>query len=234
MPWTLKVYDSRAQAAEALAESVADSLRAALEARGRAALAVPGGTTPEPFLHALAQQCLDWLRVDVLPSDERWVPEVHPRANAGLIRRSLLSGRAGQARLLPLYAEGETPERGVEKVEARLRAQLGVPPVLDVAVLGMGEDMHVASLFPGAQGLAAALDPDGDRNIAAIRAAGAGEPRVTLTLPFLARARGLHVLIFGEKKRAVLERAAKTAPQDSPIRAVADAAQSSPCVHWAP
>lgn len=234
MSWNLKTYDSRAEAAEALAESVADSLRRALDERGRAVLAVPGGTTPEPFLLALAEQCLDWPRVEVLPTDERWVPEEHPRANAGLIRRGLLTGRAGQARLLPLYAEGEEPEPGVEKVEARLRAQIGANPVLDVCVLGMGDDMHTASLFPGADGLAAALDPASGRSVAAIRAADAGEPRVTLTLPFLAGARALHILIFGETKRETLARAAKSAPQDSPIRAVADAAKATPYVHWAP
>ena len=145
--------------AAALAQSVADDLRAALQARDGASLALSGGNTPKAFMQALARQPLDWSRIAVTLVDERWVPENHPRSNAHLLRENLLQGPASAATFLPLYRATPEPEAALDELERDLATSLPWP--LDVAVLGMGEDGHTASFFPGGDRLAQALDPAG-------------------------------------------------------------------------
>jgi len=97
-----------------------------------------------------------------------------------------------------------------------------------VALVGMGTDMHVASLIPGADGLAAALAADAPP-LVVLRAPGAAEARVSLSAPALAGALRLHLLIAGPEKRAALERARTLPVAEAPVRALLDEAT----VHWA-
>lgn len=187
--------------AEALAQSVADDLRAALTQRGQANLALSGGTTPRRFLQALSRQPLDWANVTVTLVDERWVPEDHDRSNARLVRDYLLTNEAATARFLPLYRPAATPDDALADVSARL------PATLDVAILGMGGDGHTASFFPGGDRLAEAMDPATAARVLPMRAPGAGEPRITLTLPVLRDAGRLYLHIEGGEKRQVLQQA---------------------------
>jgi 6-phosphogluconolactonase len=187
--------------AQALAQAVADDLRAALALRGNASLALSGGTTPRRFLQALSQQPLDWSRVTVTLVDERWVADDHERSNARLLKEYLLQGAAAQARFVPLFRPAATPDEVLQAVAADL------PLPLDVAVLGMGSDGHTASFFPGGDRLAEALDPAGDAVVLPMRAPGAGEPRITLTLPVLRDAGRLYLHIEGGEKRQVLQQA---------------------------
>ena len=223
-------YPDRAAQAEALASEVAESLGRVLANKGRAVLCVPGGTTPAKFFSALAQKPLDWEAVIVILGDERWVPPDHERSNARLLRETLLIGEAAAARLLPFYRDADTPEDGLAATAAELRAKL-LP--IDVLVLGMGEDMHTASLFPGADRLAEALDPEGAALILPMRAPGAPEPRITLTLPALLTANETHLLIAGAGKLKALEGARKAGPEaEAPIRAILN--RASPRIHYAP
>ena len=208
----------------ALADRLASDLRRALGRRDRALFVVPGGTTPGPVFDILSDVDLEWARVDVLPSDERWVPEDDPRSNAGLLRRRLLQGRAAAANLIPLYTGAETPEAALETLTATVDALLPV----DVALLGMGADMHVASLFPEADRLDEALAA-GAPPLLPIRAPAAPEPRITLTLPVLKEAFAAHILITGPDKRAALDRAKDLEPRAAPVAALLGQAQ----VHWA-
>lgn len=200
--------------ADALAESVAGELRRALEARGRASLAVSGGNTPKRFLQALALRAVDWAAVTVTLVDDRWVPESSTRSNAALVRAHLLQGPAAAARFLALHRGAGAPEAALPELEQALEA---LPLPLDVAILGMGEDGHTASFFPGGDRLQQALDPDGAARVLPMRAPGAGEPRITLTLPVLLAAGGLYLHIEGESKRAVLRGAMVTAPGAEPL-----------------
>lgn len=219
-------YGSREAQAEGLAERVAADLRAALRQTGRAGFAAPGGSTPAAFLAALGAEPLEWPAITVLPGDERWAPPSDERSNEGMIRKAL--GGSG-ARILSFWREGETPGNAAPG----LAKEVGRHLPLSVAVIGMGADMHCASLFPGGEGLEAALAPDASA-VAAITAPGALEPRVTLTLPALAGAGKLYLLITGDEKRAALARAlAETDPRAAPVGAVLAAARS-PEIHWAP
>lgn len=208
-----------------LANVLAGELRTVLGGSERALFVVPGGTTPGPVFDALCDADLDWGRVDVLLSDERWRPEVHVRSNTRLIRAHLLTGRAAAARYLPLYARVEEPEEVLAELESNIVPALPI----DVCLLGMGEDMHTASLMPGGDRLHEALGRDAPV-LVAMRAKGAEEPRVTLSARVLNGAVSKHLVITGERKRAALERARHMRPEEAPVAAVLGDAT----VHWAP
>ena len=207
-----------------VAQRIASELGETLRGADRATLSVPGGTTPGPVFDTLSGADLDWSRVAVLLNDERWVPEDNPRSNTALLRRRLLTGRAADATLVPLYARAPRPEDALDALSDGIRPHLPI----SVLLLGMGADMHTASLFPGADKLAQAMASDAPP-LMALRAEAAGEPRITLTLPVLRAALRVHVLITGTEKRAALERARKLPSEQAPIAAMLDYAQ----VHWA-
>lgn len=217
-PPTLTTYPNARAAAEAAALLLADGLRAGLGARGRASLAAAGGRTPGLAYDVLAQADLDWTRVAVVPTDERLTAEDAPQSNARLLTERLLVGRA--ARALRLTLDDET-------------ALAAVTP-FDAVLLGMGEDGHTASLFPGDASLDEGLDPQGT----ALRlrtAAAHGDPplhRISLTSRALQGARILAVLISGPLKREVYF--AAVAGADLPIRRVLAAAGGDVRVLWSP
>ncbi|MFN3992347.1 MAG: 6-phosphogluconolactonase [Tabrizicola flagellatus] len=220
----LETYPDRDLMMLRLADLIAGQLGDFLRREGSATFSVPGGTTPGPIFDTLSGVDLDWANVAVVLNDERWVPESSDRSNTRLVRERLLRGRAAQARLVPLYAPAETPEEMLEALADGIRPHLPI----SVLLLGMGADMHTASLFPGADRLEEALAPDAPI-LMALRAEAAGEPRVTLTAPVLREAFNIHILITGTEKRAALERAMTLSPQEAPVRAVLDNAT----VHWA-
>jgi len=207
-----------------LADRLTGDLAEALRHNVQVSFSVPGGTTPGPVFDILSEQALDWDRVSIVLNDERWVGEDSPRSNTALLKKRLLVSKAATARLIPLYAAARAPEDNLADLIAGLVPHLP----LSVLLLGMGADMHTASLFPGADHLAEALADDAPP-LMALRAEGAGEPRVTLTAPVLAAAMNIHILITGADKRAALERATQLSVQEAPVRCVLGQAT----VHWA-
>lgn len=224
MSMELREYPDRELLALSLADRIASQLAQHLRGNETASLCVPGGTTPTPVFETLSGTDIDWGRVTVFLGDERWVDGEHKRSNGRLLRRHLLTDRAAAAQYIDLYTGEAEPEDAAAGLAEALAPHLPIT----VALLGMGNDMHTASLFPGAEGLAAALASDAP-HVMAIRAEGAEEPRITLTRPVLAGAMKIHVLIMGPEKREALERAQKLDPIEAPIRAFLDNA----IVHWA-
>ena len=228
------VHTDSGALAVALARSVATDLREAIARRGAARLALSGGSTPLRFLQALSREALDWPRVWVLPVDERWLPSVHKRSNERLLREHLLRNAAVGARVLPLFRPVATPERALQSVLTQVALQ-ALP--LDVAVLGMGEDGHIASLFPDL-GLHdksrrdIGLQPKGRAPLMAVRSAAAPEPRMTLTLSAIYTAPSLYLHIEGDAKRRVLDAAIADPRCRLPIRAFVAQAPVPPKVFW--
>lgn len=204
-----------------LASKMAGEIKAALKQNELVSVAVPGGTTPGPVFDKLSEVDLDWSRVRILLSDERRVPADHERSNERLLRERLLVNRAADATFVRLVPEGED----MAPVEQALAPLLP----LDVLLLGMGGDMHTASLFPGSAHLTAALDPQAPP-VMMVDASEGLEPRITLTAPALSGASAIHVVITGDEKRAALDKAQKLPPQDAPIALVLRKA----VIHWAP
>lgn len=217
-------YPDREMLVLALADVIASELAETLNAQGRASLSVPGGTTPGPVFDILSGVGLDWANVAVFLNDERWVGEDSPRSNTRLLRQRLLIDKAAAATLVPLYAEAAEPEAVLGTLAEGIEAHLPI----SVLLLGMGADMHTASLFPGADRLADALASNAPV-LLPMRAEAAGEPRITLTAPVLAGAMHIHILITGAEKRAAIEAAAGLPALEAPVRVVLDNAT----VHWA-
>ncbi|MGY3040930.1 6-phosphogluconolactonase [Rhodanobacter sp. TND4EL1] len=219
--------------ATALAERIAERLRSALTERGQAVLAVSGGNTPKKLFDRLSQEKLDWSRVQITLVDERWVPDTDERSNARLVKTLLLQHAAAAAQFIPLYTGAASPEAGLATADARIAA---LPLPFDAVVLGMGDDGHTASFFPGGDHLAEALDLDGQARVLPMHAADAGEPRITLTLPILLQTRALYLLVAGEKKRDLLAdaRLGLGAARDYPVRAVLTQQRVPVAVYWCP
>ena len=219
----LESYPDREMLMIDLAQHLAGELENALFSNDKVSLAVPGGTTPGPVFDALCAASLDWARVQVMLSDERWVPESSERSNTRLIKERLLQNRAADAEFVPFFRQGVAAEDAMSEVGISLEAALP----LSVLLLGMGADMHTASLFPGAAELDEALSTDAP--IMAIHPEGQ-ETRVTLTAKVLAAALSTHVLITGDEKREALERAQMLDAHHAPIKTVL----TNATVHWAP
>lgn len=204
--------------AKSLANRIAQILADAVEARGEASLAVSGGTTPRRLFVHLSRLDIDWSKVWITLVDDRCVPPDHERSNALLVRRHLLIDRALNARFQPLTIQG-----------------CGVSLPFDCVVLGMGNDGHTASFFPNGNHLSEATDPQTSDIVVSMEAPGAGEPRITLTLPVLVSARSLVLHIEGTQKRNVLEEAGKDGDADTlPIRHVLRHPDAAIDVYWAP
>ena len=206
-----------------LADTLASELETSLLGNDFASLAVPGGTTPGPIFDSLCAVDLDWARVRVMLTDERWVPETSERSNTRLLRERLLVNHAAAATYVPLYADAETPE---EKLPELSEALSPLMPI-SVMLLGMGTDMHTASIFPGADQLDLALH--GNENLVAMRAPGAPEPRITLSAKVLKSAISRHIVIVGTEKREALEKARHLSPEEAPVAAILNGS----IIHWA-
>ncbi|ALX12699.1 6-phosphogluconolactonase [Burkholderia cepacia JBK9] len=220
----IHAFDTQEAQSEALARAVGEALRAALAGPARPTLAVSGGTSPRPFLHTLSHAALDWAGVDVTLVDDRWVPEDDAASNAQLVRDTLLQHAAAPARFLPLVDTRSTLDAHVAALNAN--ADYRVPTI---AVLGMGEDGHTASIFADA--------PEWDHAIAtqarfvAVHPGAAPHARVSYSLDALKRVDRLFLLIAGARKREVLDAAAASL-QKNAISQLANDKGTQLDVYW--
>ena len=223
-------FESREQASVAAAEFIANALRKRLESQPEAALVVGGGTSPGRCFTELSNTSMDWERVHVILSDERWVSEHDDASNTKLVRDNLVQGEAETARLLPIYDS-------LVSIEDRCDSLHEIIPYLSFpfacSMLGMGEDGHFASLFPDADDLAAGLDVDGDKICMAVRTAASPHPRWSLTLAALSHSDEIALLFFGDAKREVYEQA-KLLNSDYPVSKLLLQKRAPVHVFWAP
>jgi 6-phosphogluconolactonase len=224
--------------ARAAAADFARRAEAAVAARGRFTVALSGGSTPRALYALLAdpdapwRNLVPWGRTQTWFGDERNVPPDHPDSNYRMAREALLAHVAASVHRM----EGERPAReAADRYEADLRATLGaeggLPPRLDLALMGLGADGHTASLFPGTDALEERV-----RWVAAPWVPAVGAHRITLTLPVFERARAVVFLVAGAEKAPALARllspppgepaipAARVRPEDGDLLVIADAA----------
>jgi 6-phosphogluconolactonase len=194
------------------AAQVAGLLQQGLAERGAASLVVPGGRTPGLFLSTLSESPLAWERVAVTLSDERWVDGRSPDSNEALVRRTLLKGSAMLASFVPLYTGAPSPEAGLADAERHVAA---MPRPFDAVVIGMGDDGHFASLFPGEPALAVGLHLAAEALCVSAKGPAGGPPRLSLTLSCLAKSRHIFILASGAHKRQVWQE-----PGDLPASAL--------------
>ena len=207
-----------------VSDALAGALKKALLVHETVSFAVSGGTTPGPIFDALSAVELAWDRVHVMLTDERWVPEDHARSNAALVRQRLLAGPAAAATFVPFFRADMTAQEAAPEISKALAGDMP----LSVVLLGMGEDMHTASLFPGADGLAAAMQKDAPM-VCAVSPASQPEPRISLSASALHGALETHLVIYGAAKRVALEKAMTLPDLEAPIGAVIKGGT----VHWA-
>lgn len=224
----VEVYEDVHEASQAAAMAIADWLAAGLAENDSASFIATGGRSPGEVYDLLSTIALPWDQISVSLSDERWVPPTSPDSNERLVRERLMVEEAEGARFVPLWSPAATPEDAAEAAEVALSELLPA----DVVLLGMGEDGHFASLFPGSVMLEEGLDPYSGALVIPVPQ---GEPappqdRLSLTVYALAQSFLILVLISGEAKRRIIE-----GRDDLPIHALFRAAGDVPVrVIWSP
>lgn len=226
-------YDDADEMAEAVAGDAAFVIESALDARGQAVIALPGGKTPLAIYQKLADKKLDWKRVTIIPTDDRLVPMGDPLSNVTAMAKVFLPVKA---RVMPITSEAAADYRAAGRAaDARLQ---DVHWPLDLCLLGVGADGHTASIFPGEDFEEAVAGPRERRAIGVMPAdlpAEAPVARVTLTRAAMVTARALTLAVTGQAKRDVIEQAIAQGPSSAyPIGRVLADVELPVDIHWSP
>lgn len=221
-------FETRQEASVAAARRMAELLARRLDNNDEASVVVSGGTSPGECFAALAATDLDWRRVQVALSDERWVAPEHDDSNEKLVRESLLVGAAAAATLLPVYASDVSPEERCDELQESL-------PVLPFAcsLIGIGTDGHFASLFPDADNLDRAMDVEAGRLYLPVVTAASPHVRISMTLAAISRSDEIVLLFFGDDKLAVYEKA-KAMTNGYPLSRLLRQKRAPVRLFWAP
>ena len=222
------IFESREGASAAAAARITELLQKRLDNNDDASLIVSGGTTPRQCLETLAGAHLDWNRVEVLLSDERWLPPDHDASNERRIRESLLVGNAAAASLRSVYAEQQTLEERCDELQDPLPA---LP--FACALIGMGADGHFASLFPDAEQLELGLNVESGRLYIPVSTVASPYPRISMTLAGISRSDEIVLLIFGEDKLDVYRQALESV-NGFPVSKLLRQKRAPVAVYWAP
>ncbi len=207
------------ESARQAAELVAALSERAVRDRGRFAIALSGGSTPRRLHAVLASEeyrgCISWPYWRVFWGDERAVRPDHDESNYRMARETLLDHvPLSQAHVHRIPTEFD-PARAATEYEQTIRQALyAETPVFDLILLGMGDDGHTASLFPGSEAL-----QEGRRLVAADLVPRLGTRRITFTLPLINRAAAVAFLVEGERKANMARRILQPDPADEPLPA---------------
>lgn len=216
--FTLKKYPNSQLLIEDLAAYIVKDLKQAIDKKGHASIAVSGGKTPIPLFKLLSQQDLDWHNVFITLVDDRWVDDTDDASNEKLVLNYLLQNKAKLANFVGLKNSCDNPFDGAEITDKILNK---IPMPIDVLILGMGEDGHTASLFPGAANLRVGLDMKSGRKVVGMTPLTAPLDRITLTLPTILDSQNIYLHLVGESKMQVLQQAEKGDDiNQMPIRAI--------------
>ncbi len=209
MPLQRKVFPGIEALSQGFADFAATALLDSLSRKPQATLVVPGGSTPRHYLPALAKCQLPWNRITVTLSDERWVDVNDEQSNERLVKQCLMQHLPQHAPFVGLKTQHDTPFDAIETIQQRLDR---LPLPVSLTVLGLGEDGHIASLFPG-------MNPDTlpANHCIAVAPPIAPSLRVSLSMEMLADSERIVLVVTGEKKRRLLDRLADNPDPGLPI-----------------
>lgn len=231
--FTLNKYTNSQLLIEDLVANIVNELKQAIGQKGYASIAVSGGKTPIPLFILLSQQELNWNRVFVTLVDDRWVDDTNDASNEKLVMTYLLQNKAKLANFVGLKNSCDNPFDGAEETDKTLTTKIPMP--LDVLILGMGDDGHTASLFPGAANLMTGLDMNSGRKVIGMTPLTAPFDRITLTLPTILDSKNIYLHLIGQSKMDVLEQAEKGNNVDEmPIRAILHQDKVNVIGFWSP
>lgn len=224
-------FNSTEQLDAALANKVAELLKQAVNKKGKASIALSGGSTPKGFFKALSKKELPWDKITVTLADERWVNIDSDASNTRLIHENLLQDKAKEAQFFHLkQGEELSPETLAELNSA---AKSSILP-LDILILGMGEDGHTASIFPCSEQLQQALKVPNDDALMKTEPKTAPHQRITFTFANLMKSENTFLHISGRAKKQVLDKAlSDTDTSSMPIRAFLQHPDINTQVYWA-
>jgi len=209
--YSVKSYPTRTEALGAVTKTLQSALQSALQEQDRIVFGVCGGRSAEALFPLLAASLLPWASIDVVLVDERWVSTQSPESNEKLVRDSLLQGHASTTALVGLKTHHDRAVDALQAVEQRLD-QVGLP--IDVLLISMGDDGHIASLFPGG-----VENVEENRKVVATTSPFAPQERISLSPWVLRNAQRIILPVFGEGKRTlfdqVIQRGSST---DYPVR----------------
>ncbi len=228
-------FSSIAEMIEALSIETTQRLSNAIQKNGCASCVAAGGTTVPPLLEKLSNTDIAWDKVHITLSDERWVEPGSTNSNQYLIQTKLLQNKASKASLVPLWRDCDTPK---EAAIISGKAVSHMPSPFEVTLLGMGADMHAASLFPNAPGIIDAMDTTRENmvcKIGPVGGASGAETRLSLSLKAILNSKIIYIMIVGDEKLAALTKAsALNDPIKSPVSAILHQTKCPVHVYWAP
>jgi 6-phosphogluconolactonase len=233
-PGTWHEFSNREQFNKTIVQRLADSLQSASLSQKQILFGVSGGGTPLPIYQALAEKELAWNRIKILLVDERWVPTHHSDSNEKNIRHAFSGNAMAEKNILGLWSDKPELQTAANAADQKFAF---INDVLDVVVLGMGEDGHFASLFPTAHNFDAAISNQGSRFVLAMEPMPDHAPhlRLSMSLAYIQRAKRIILAITGEKKRLVLQQAmAKADVHQLPIAALFKANSPDVEIYWSP
>ena len=229
--YQLNNFKSREQLDEALAEHVSQILASTIALKGKASIAVSGGSTPKGFFKMLSNKEIDWKKVTITLADERWVDINSDASNTRLVHENLLQNKASVAKFFHLKQGVRLCEETL--IDLNLAANNTLLP-LDVVILGMGEDGHTASLFPCSEQIAQGLDSANENSLMKVEPKTAPHQRITFSFAALKQSKNTFLHVCGINKKQVLDRAFSTNDIfEMPIRAFLQGEGIDTQVYWA-
>ena len=187
-----------------LSQNIGEIIIKAIEERGRASLAVSGGSTPKPLLEELSLFDLDWSKVDLTLVDDRWVGSDHKDSNELLVKTHLIKNKAAKVNFVPLKNDAKSAKEGVSLSEDALKS---ITMPFDIVLLGMGSDGHTASLFPCSDELSIGMDLNTNSHLVATTPKTAPYERISLTAKSIFEAKKVFLHLNGSAKLHTLEEA---------------------------
>ncbi len=220
-------FESRDAASAAAAARIAGLVNAQLDRDYRASFVVGGGSTPARCFEFLSGYALAWEDIQVVLTDERWVPNNHKDSNERLVRETLLQDEAIAGTVLSVYQSDLSADERCDSLQEQLKNTQ-----FAIVMAGMGTDGHFASLFPDADSLEAGLKPDSRRYYIPVRTSSSPHPRVSMTLGAMLHSDEILLLFFGEEKLAVYEQA-KAGNKNFPVAALLEQQAVPVVLYWA-